>query len=61
MLLFFADHPIEELPINITYYKDYIEANISMEKVYPSPKCNATDGVSPLMIHVKIFIKSIFL
>ncbi|CAC5383237.1 unnamed protein product [Mytilus coruscus] len=42
----FEYHPLEELPINITIYKSYIEANITFEKVYPTPECNATDGVN---------------
>lgn len=42
----FTDHPLEELPINITSHESYIKANITLDKVYPIPECNFTDGVS---------------
>ncbi|CAC5393249.1 unnamed protein product [Mytilus coruscus] len=52
------NHPEEKFPDNLTIYKSYVEANITMKKVYPIPKCNATDGVNDLKQNLNVTSES---
>ncbi|CAC5421190.1 unnamed protein product [Mytilus coruscus] len=55
---YFEYHPEEKFPDNLTIYKNYVEANITMKKFYPIPKCNATDGVNDLKQNLNVTSES---